>query len=195
MSSHSFIKRICATLALLVTCNIVLAEQAIKIRFAEDSTSGQETLNAHTVFDQHGAALRTVLLSFHDYADLHPWITEATLTSPIAGEKSEFLIQFKFPWPIGQRWSRVEVSTDQRNSINWHQVEGSMKANAGQLKFVASGQGIRVDYSAVINAGLPNALTRGFKKRFVREFIAAAHTRATELDATGLRFADSSSNR
>ena len=195
MSSHSFIKRICATLVLLVTCNVGLAEQAVKIQFAKDSASGQETLNAHTVFDQHGTALRTVLLSFHDYADLHPWITEARLTSPTAGGKSEFLIQFKFPWPIGQRWSRVEVSTDQRNSISWHQVEGTMKANAGQLKFVASGQGIRVDYSAVINAGLPNALTRGFKKRFVREFIDAAHTRATELDTNGLRFADSSSNR
>ena len=195
MSSHSFIKRICATLALLVACNVVLAEQAIKIRFAKDSTSGQETLNAHTVFDHHGTALRSVLLSFQGYAELHPWITGATLTSPTAGGNSEFLIQFKFPWPIGQRWSRVEVSTDYQNSINWHQVEGTMKANAGQLKFVASGQGIRVDYSAVINAGLPNALTRGFKKRFVREFIDAAHTRATELDTNGLRFADSSSNR
>ena len=195
MSSHSFIKRICAALALLVTCNVALAEQVIKIQFAKDSTSGQETLNAHTVFDHHGATLRRVLLSFQGYAELHPWITEATLTSPTAGGKSEFLIRFKFPWPIGQRWSSVEVSTDYQNSINWHQVEGTMKANAGQLKFVASGQGIRVDYSAVINAGLPNALTRGFKKRFVREFIDAAHTRATELDTNGLRFADSSSNR
>ncbi len=195
MSSHPFIKWLCATLALLVICNAALAEPAIKIHFAKDSTSGQETLNAQTVFDHHGAALRRVLLSFHDYADLHPWITEATLTRPAVGGKSEFLIRFKFPWPVGQRWSRIEVSTDYRNSITWHQVEGTMNANTGQLKFVASGQSIRIDYSAVIHVGLPNALTRGFKKRFVREFIDAAHTRATEADTTGLRFADSSSTR
>ena len=195
MSPHLFIKRICATLVLLVACDALPAEQTIEIQFAKDSTSGQETLNAQTVFDYHGTALRRVLLSFHDYADLHPWITGATLTSPAAGRKSEFLIRFKFPWPVGQRWSRIQVSTDYRNSIIWHQVEGTMDANAGQLKFIANGESMRVDYSAIVDIGLPNALTRGFKKRFVREFIDAAHTRATQTDTTGFRIADSSSNR
>ena len=195
MSSLLFFKRLCTTLALLVACNVTLAEQTIKIQFAKTSTSGQETLNAQTVFDRHGDALRRVLLSFQDYADLHPWITEVTLVKPTAGEKPEFLLRFKFPWPVGERWSRIEVNTDYRNSIIWRQVEGTMTANEGQLKFVADGQSIRVDYSAIINVGLPNILTRGLKKRFVKEFIGAAHTLATEFDTTSLRFADSSSGR
>lgn len=195
MSSLLFFKRLCTTLALLVACNVTLAEQTIKIQFAKTSTSGQETLNAQTVFDRHGDALRRVLLSFQDYADLHPWITEVTLVKPKAGEKPEFLIRFKFPWPVGERWSHIEVNTDYRNSIIWRQVEGTMNANEGQLKFVTDGQGIRAEYSAVINVGLPNALTRSLRKQFVKEFIGAAQTQATETDTTSLRFADSSPSR
>ena len=195
MNSRPGMSLLCAALALLAVCNAALAEQVIDVHFVNDATSGQEVLKAQATYEHHGAALRRVLLAFPGYADLHPWIAEATSVSPAVDGRSEILIRFKFPWPAGQRWSRIEVNTDHQDVITWRQVEGTMNANRGQLKLVASGQRIRVDYSAVINAGFPDAWTRGFKKQFVTEFIDAAHVRAADTDTGRLRIADSSPNR
>jgi len=182
-----------AVLALLVVCNVALADQDIEIRFVRDATSGQEVLKAQTAFESHGSALRNVLLNFHGYADLHPWITEATVVAHPINGRAEFIIRFKFPWPIGKRWSHIEVSRD-NNAIIWRQIEGTMKANRGQLVFVSNGQSTRIDYSATIGVGFPDAWTRGFKKQFVTEFIDAAYARATKTNTTGLRLATSSPN-
>lgn len=193
MSSRPAIMLFHAALALLLVCHTALADQAIEFRFVRDATSGQEVLKAQAAFESHGTALRKVLLTFHGYADLHPWITETTVVAHPINGRAEFVIRFKFPWPIGKRWSRIEVSRD-NNAIIWRQIEGTMEANQGQLNFVTNGQSIHVDYSAIISVGLPDAWTRGFRKQFVTEFIDAAFARATKTSTTGLKLAVKSPN-
>ena len=190
MNSYPGIKLLFTALVLLAACNVALAEQPVKIHFVRDRVSGHEVLKAQTDFECHGAALRRVLFSFHLYANLHPWITETTTVSPPVNGTSEVLIRFKFPWPVGERWSRIEVHMRNQDSIVWRQIEGTMNANEGQLRFDVNGQSTHVDYSATISIGLPDAWTRGFKKQFVAEFIDAAHTLAAATDTTDLIFAD-----
>lgn len=194
MSTRSVFGLLYTTLTLLTTCNAALAEQVVKTHFVNNAESGQEVMKAQATFGHYSEELRKVLLSFRGYADLHPWITETEISnSPVAGT-SQVLIRFKFPWPVGKRWSRIEVNRDGQDAIVWRQIEGTLRANEGQLKFATDGQNIRIDYSAILNTGFPDRWTRSFKKQFVTEFINAAHLRAAEAGPGTLRIADSSPN-
>lgn len=110
------------------------------------------------------------------YPRLHDWIPKTTLVSCSEGVQ-EFLVQFSFPWPVGRQWSRVEVHRN-GGAISWKQLEGSLKANNGQISFEAVGDQVRVDYPAAIDVGLPDALTRSYKKQFIAEFLTAAAVQA-----------------
>ena len=136
---------------------------------------------------QHGPSIRKVLLAINGYAALHPWITGASLVKSSNQDPAEFLIEFKFPWPIGRRWSHIEVQQDGGSAIVWQ--HGS--SNQGKLQFAALGRGLVVEYSAVISFGLPDILLRRFKKQFVIEFINAAYAQAAVENPTGLTLATS----
>ena len=194
MSTHSVFRLLYTTLTLLTTCNAVLAEQVIKTRFVNNAESGQEVMKAQATFGHYGDELREVLLSFRGYADLHTWITETEISNHPVDGTSQVLIRFKFPWPVGKRWSRIEVNRDGQDAIVWRQIEGTLNANEGRLKFTTDGRNIRIDYSAILDTGFPDRWTRSFKKQFVTEFINAAHRRAAETRPGTLRIADSSSN-
>ncbi len=194
MSTRSVIRLLCTALTLLTTCSAARAEQVINTRFINDAASGREVMKAQATFSRYGDELRKVLLSFRGYADLHPWITETEISnSPVEGT-SQVLIRFKFPWPVGKRWSRIEVNTDGQDVIAWRQIEGTLNANEGRLQFATNGQNVRIDYSAVLSTGFPDRWARGYKKQFVTEFINAAHLRAAETGPGTLRLADSTPN-
>lgn len=176
-------------LILLTACRMAIAEQAVDIRFSRDAATGHEVLKARTEYSQHGKAMRKILMTFHEYAELHPWIMEATPVHPPLDGRAQILIRFRFPWPVGHRWSRIAITTNTDTAVTWHQVDGDLKANRGRLGFIADGEAIGIDYSAVISVGLPDAWTRAFKKRFVSEFIDAAWSRASATADTRLRLA------
>jgi hypothetical protein len=155
------------------------ASQPIEVSVSSDDASGLDVIQAQTAFDNYGTSLRRVLLSIGGYADLHPWIVSSTLVGPGNQDVTEFLIEFKFPWPVSHRWSHIVVHREGENAVSWHQIAGNMQQNEGQLRFrSSSNQSIDVSMSAIIGIGLPEILTREFKKQFVKDFITTAYDQA-----------------
>ena len=183
----------CALLAVFLSCCAphADAEPAVEIGFSRDTATGQEVIQATSTFVQHGPSIRKVLLAINGYTALHPWITGASLVKSSNQDPAEFLLEFKFPWPIGRRWSHIEVQQDGGGAIVWQQLAGNMGANQGKLQFAARGRGLVVEYSAVISLELPDILLRRFKKQFVIEFINAAYAQAAVENPTGLTLATS----
>ena len=72
----------------------------------------------------------------------------------------------------------MEVRRHDDSAIEWHQVEGSLKANRGRITFATRGGAAHIDYRAVIDVGFPDALTRPYKERFVSEFLSAVYQQA-----------------
>ena len=62
-----------------------------------------------------------------------------------------------------------------------------MQSNQGRLSFFAAGGQVRIDYRASIGIGLPDALTRHYRKKFVLEFIGAIYDQATATRSTNDR--------
>ena len=155
------------------------ASQPIEVNITNDDRSGLDIIQAQTAFDNHGTALRRILLAISGYADLHPWIVSSTLIGSGDQEGQEFLIEYDFPWPVCRRWSRIRVHKEDENTISWHQIAGNMQKNEGQLRFSSSShQSINVSMSAIIGIGLPEILIREFKKQFVKDFIVTAYDQA-----------------
>jgi hypothetical protein len=174
--------RYCSLLLFILACftqQQANASQPIEISITSDEASGLDVIQAQTAFDNHGYSLRRILLAIAGYADLHPWIISSTLVESGNQDGTEFLIEFKFPWPVRHRWSRIAVHREGENAIGWHQIAGNMQYNEGQLRFSSSGnQSIDVSMSAIIGIGLPEILTREFKKQFVKDFIKTAYDQA-----------------
>lgn len=183
-----------ALLAVFLSCctPLAVAQQNVDIDFVSDAETGREVIKAQYMFRQHTGSLRKVLLAVNGYAELHDWITRATLVKSISHEATEFLIEFEFPWPVGRRWSIIEVHKLGSDTIVWHQITGDMKANEGRLHFTEYDRGMKADYSAIIAIGMPDAVTRGFKKKFVTEFISAAFEQAASATVADLKLATSS---
>jgi len=154
----------------------VEAAPTIDISFETDAVTGQKLVRAQAVFPASVPVAYAIFDAIGAYPRLHDWIRETTLVSCGKGVQ-EFLVQFRFPWPVGRQWSRVEVHKN-GGTISWTQLEGSLKANNGQISFEAAGDNVRVDYRAVIDVGLPDALTRSYKKQFITEFLTAAGVQA-----------------
>jgi len=115
---------------------------------------------------------RAIFSAISAYPQLHHWIRKSTLVGR-RGDLEVYVVRFRFPWPVGQQWSRVEVF-ERGNSISWRQTEGTLKANHGRISFHKVRNRVRVDYSAAIDVGLPELWTRSYKKQFITEFMTAA---------------------
>jgi uncharacterized membrane protein len=174
---------------LSVTAGTAFAEPSIRISFERSSADTQKLVHAEAVFPARQDAVYRVFEQIPAYPLLHDWIRKTTPVS--AGEGSQtFRVEFKFPWPVGRQWSRVEVQ-QQGDTIIWRQVDGSIVANHGRISFTTVGDEVRVDYLAAIDIGLPEVVTQGYKARFVREFLTAAcEQAATPTTAQALLLAD-----
>jgi len=168
---------------LLVDANPVFAAPPIKVSFEAGEAGTQKLVHAQTAFPAQEAAVYRVFEQIAIYPMLHDWIRKTTALGA-DGASAEFLVEFDFPWPVGRQWSRVEVR-DSGDTIVWRQVEGSIRANHGRISFAASGDGVRIDYLAAIDIGLPELVTQGYKAQFVREFLTAACEQATAATPAG----------
>jgi len=186
------------SVVLLVVCLIYPVSEAsatptIEINFESDGASGQESIHAQAEFHNHGPETWEALAAITGYPELHPWISDTKLVGQSSARQQEFLIEFKFPWPICRRWSRIEVNRESPTKISWRQLEGSLQINQGQLSFVSGREQVRIDYRATINVGLPDVLTRHYREMFVLEFLGAVYDQVTETPSTnGLTLANSS---
>jgi uncharacterized membrane protein len=153
----------------------VFAGPQIEVRFEADATDSQKLIHAQAVFDAPGPVVYNIFNRITTYPMLHDWIRETTLVNE-GSERQEFLVVFEFPWPVGRKWSRVEVHHS-GNTIFWRQVEGSLKTNHGRISFTTTDDSkVNIDYRAAIDIGLPELLTQSYKEKFIREFLTAAYT-------------------
>lgn len=169
-----------AALGAALGCSVqgALAGPDIDISFEGPDANGQRVIHARALFPVAGAEVQRVFEAIGDYPSLHDWIDSARLVASDA-HSEQFLVEFRFPWPVGRQWSRVEVRRQGEHAIEWHQVEGSLKANHGRIAFASRGADAHIDYRAVIDVGLPEPLSRPYKKRFVSEFLDAVHLQAS----------------
>ena len=187
------LRRLLSLVALAVslagTVRPVLAEPDIEVSFERDGTSAHRLIHAEALFPARGADIQRVFAAISAYPELHDWIrTTRPLGRTARGE--QFLVEFEFPWPVGKQWSRVEVRRHDDSAIEWHQIEGSLKANRGRIAFATRDGAAHIDYRAVIDVGFPDALTRPYKKRFVSEFLGAVYQQArTSGTATSIALA------
>ena len=165
------------------TMSSALAEPDIEISFERDGTSAQRLIHAEALFPLQGTDIHRVFAAITAYPELHDWI-RATRRVGKTPYGEQFLIDFEFPWPVGKQWSRVEVRRHGDSAIEWHQVEGSLKANRGRIAFSTRNGAAHIDYRAVIDVGFPDAFTRPYKKRFVSEFLGAVYHEARTPSAT-----------
>jgi len=183
---------------LLAVCLTYPASEAnaapvIEIDFKSDEASGQELIHARAELGSHGAETWKALGAITAYPALHPWICDTHLLRQSGERLQEFLIEFEFPWPVGRRWSRIEVQRESPVRISWRQLEGSLQVNQGQLSFNSRGGEVHIDYQATINVGLPDAWTRYYRQKFVSEFLGAVYDQVTTRpSAKGLTLANSS---
>ncbi|NNJ96937.1 MAG: hypothetical protein HKP12_07220 [Gammaproteobacteria bacterium] len=156
-----------------------LAESEITIGFENDSRSGDEFISAETSFQARHAVIWNAFAAITEYPNLHKWIGEARFVGDTDDGTQEFLIEFKFPWPIGTRWSRVEVTREHGAEISWRQIEGDLNANQGRISFSSKGDQAHIHYRAIISVGVPAMFARPYKKKFVYEFLNAIKERVT----------------
>jgi len=182
----AYLLRLCALAAVLnFLAAPVFAGPRIDISFeADGATDSQKLVHARALFAAQWPVVYDVFNCITDYPMLHEWIRESTLVSS-SGEGQEFLVEFKFPWPVGSQWSRVAVTRNGK-TISWKQVSGTLKANHGRIRFTSADNEVQIDYRAAIDIGLPELWTRSYKEKFIREFLTAAYeqTRSTAASPT-----------
>ncbi len=155
----------------------------IEVNFETDSGSSQKLIHAEALFPARRAVIHDIFTAITEYPALHEWIVATQLVQDNA-ESQEVLVEFRFPWPVGREWSRVEVRHLGQHAIHWHQIEGSLKANRGEIRFTTLDGRAHIVYRAVIDVGLPDAWTRHYKQKFVAEFLGAVADRATASSTT-----------
>lgn len=177
----SFLCMVClfAGMACVNTC--LKAEPRIDISFESSPAGDRKLLRAYAVFPGSYSVVFNVFKAISAYPSLHQWIENTTVVSK-SGKRHEFNVEFKFPWPVGQRWSRVGVRFD-GNTIFWVQLEGNLEANSGSISFLSRDNKVLIDYRAAIDIGLPDLLTQSYKKKFVREFLQAACERVETVSS------------
>ncbi len=170
------LRPILLAIAFICLAEPVLAAPRIEVSFEADASDSQKLVRARAVFPTRQSLVYDVFNSITAYPMLHAWIKATTLVSADQSAQ-EFLVTFAFPWPVGQQWSRVEVSRSGK-TIFWKQLEGSLRANHGRISFAAADNKVFIDYRAAIDIGLPELWTQSYKEKFIREFLTAAYERA-----------------
>jgi len=163
------------SIALACTANPSVAAPQIAIEFQQEPGSENEWIHAKANCHTTEPQLNEVINAVVKYPALHSWIRETKIESEMRNGDRKFLIEFRFPWPVGKRWSRVEVKKEGDSVISWVQLEGTLKSNQGRIVITENEQQAHIDYRAIIDVGYPNAFTRGYKKQFVMEFLEAIY--------------------
>jgi len=159
----------------------VIAGPRIEVSFEPDTAGNQKLIHAQAEFAAQWTNVYNTFECITTYPMLHDWIRKTTLVNT-GKDSREYLVEFTFPWPVGSQWSRVEV-TFSGNTIFWKQLEGSLQANHGRIRFTSTGSEVHIDYRAAMDIGLPEIWTKSYKVKFVREFLTAAyeHSKAAEM--------------
>jgi uncharacterized membrane protein len=181
-----------ARLAILLSIALLAAataraEPRIDIGFETDGAHEAEFVRARTVFRADPEVVCAIFSHIAGYPALHDWVRETVLVKS-SGDTREYIVKFRFPWPVGAQWSRIEVHNG-RNTITWKQLEGSLAANHGRLRFETGDDQVRVDYRAAINVGMPDLWTRSYRKQFVTEFLNAVRERTAGTGQTAVKLA------
>jgi hypothetical protein len=179
-SAVSGLRRIALIFGLVCPAIPSVASMQIDINFEADQATGNEWIRAQADYDIKKSRLYEILNAITEYPTLHGWIQDTKIESDAGNGRQEFLIKFKFPWPVGERWSRVEVRSEGDSVISWNQLEGSLKMNQGRITITGHERQARIDYLAIIDVGFPNAVTRSYKKKFVSEFLGAIQHRTND---------------
>ncbi|MGD8843021.1 MAG: hypothetical protein PVJ83_06055 [Gammaproteobacteria bacterium] len=166
-----------------------LAAPKIDIDFETDAVSEGEFVRARTVFRADPDVVYTTFSRIAEYPALHDWVRATELVNS-SGTTREFIVKFHFPWPVGSQWSRIEVHTA-RDAITWKQLEGSLEANHGRLRFEVGDDRVGIDYRAAIDVGMPDLWTRSYRKKFVTEFLTAVRERTTNTGQMAVKLASS----
>lgn len=172
--------RLLLTLALAFLNTVSVAAPKIAIEFEQEQGSNTEWIHAKANCHTTGPQLYKALNAIVSYPELHNWIRDTKAEPNTMNGDQQFLVEFKFPWPVGKQWSRIEVKKDSDTVISWHQLEGSLKMNQGRIAISEDQQQAHLDYRAIIDVGYPNAFTRGYKKQFILEFLGAIYNKTRE---------------
>jgi uncharacterized membrane protein len=164
--------RVALVAGLVCLAAVAGATPRIEISFEADTSADQKLVHARAEFSADASVTRAIFSAISAYPQLHHWIRESNLVGH-RGEFKVYVVRFRFPWPVGEQWSRLEV-LERDNSISWRQIEGTLKANHGRISFHKVRNRVRIDYSAAIDVGLPELWTRAYKKQFIRDFMTAA---------------------
>ena len=174
--------RLLLILAFAFAANTSIAAPVIAIDFEQEQGSKNEWIHAKANCHTTETQLHEVLNAIVKYPALHSWIRDTKIESNTTNGGKIFLIEFKFPWPVGKRWSRVEVKREGDSIISWRQLEGTLKMNQGRIVITEHKQQAHIDYRAIIDVGYPNAFTRGYKKKFISEFLEAIYDQTRDLN-------------
>lgn len=155
-------------------------EPEIKIDFKTDKDTGQDQVRAAAELHRGEAAILGVIMEVTEYPRLHEWIQKVIQLDSTDDGRQEFLVEFKFPWPVGCKWSRIEVQQEGGKGISWRQIDGSLGMNEGRMSVLADGELSYIDYRASIDVGVSKALVRPYMKGFVTDFLAAIDRRAKQ---------------
>jgi hypothetical protein len=158
------------------TAGSTLAAPQIDIEFETDQATGQEWIHAKANCQAVEAQAYEVFNAIVDYPELHHWIQNTKAENEESSNHQEFLIEFDFPWPVGEQWSRVQIQQGD-SVISWNQVDGSLNINRGTIAIAEYEGQAHVDYRAILDVGYPDAFTRGYKEQFVTEFLIAIYNR------------------
>jgi len=173
-------------LVLIVSNDLTAAAPDIDIEFVEEQGVNSEWIHAQANCHTTGSQLYEVLDAIVGYPELHSWIRDSKIESDHVDGGQKILVTFTFPWPVGEQWSRIEVKKENKSTITWRQLEGSLIMNRGRVVIVEYEQQAYIDYRANIDVGYANIFTRNYKEEFVREFLMAIYnaTRASGLPST-----------
>lgn len=180
-------------LVLIISTDLAAASPNIDIEFQEEQGVSSEWIHAQANCHTTGAQLYEVLDAIVGYPELHSWIQDTKIESNHENGGQSIFVEFIFPWPVGEQWSRIEVKKENKSTITWRQLEGSLIMNRGRVVIVEYEQQAYIDYRANIDVGYANVFTREYKEEFVREFLMAIYsaTRASGLPSTELAASES----
>lgn len=181
-AAKCLLHRLLLVFSFALFANPSFAEPQIAIEFKQEQGSKNEWIHAKANYDTPESQLSEMVNAIVKYPALHSWIREAKFENSTINGGQQILIEFKFPWPVGKQWSRVEMKKEGDSTISWHQLEGTLKTNEGRIVITEHEQQAHIDYRANIDVGYPNAFTRGYKKKFVSEFLAAIYDQTKNIN-------------
>ena len=167
-------------LAFVCLANSSVAAPVVAFEFEQEQESEDEWIHAKANCHTTRPQLYQVLNAIIKYPALHSWIRDTEMESNKMHGGQRFLIEFKFPWPVGKQWSRVEVRKSGDSIITWRQLEGTLKKNRGRIAITEHQHEAHIDYRAIIDVGYPNAVTRSYRKKFVMEFLRAIYEKTRD---------------